>query len=81
MNVICIIPTAMWMDHVARDPLRQKCTGTETAEETFDAVIKSGTPLGRPQTAEDIAEAAVYLEKADNVTGTSLIVAGGQKMN
>jgi meso-butanediol dehydrogenase/(S,S)-butanediol dehydrogenase/diacetyl reductase len=83
VNAICpgIIPTAMWMDHLAKDPLRQKSMGTETAQETFDAVIKSGTPLGRAQTAEDIAEAAVYLAKAGNVTGISLIVAGGQKMN
>ena len=82
VNAICpgIVPTAMWMDHLAKDPLRQKSMGTETVRETYDAVIRRGTPLKREQTAEDIADAAIYLAKADNVTGISLVVAGGSLM-
>jgi NAD(P)-dependent dehydrogenase (short-subunit alcohol dehydrogenase family) len=37
--------------------------------------------LGREQTPEDIADAAVYLAKSENVTGASLIVAGGIQMS
>ncbi len=83
VNAICpgVIPTAMWMDHLAQDPLRQKDMGTETVQATFDAVIASRSLLGREQTPGDIAEAAVYLAKADNVTGISLIVAGGMSMD
>jgi len=38
-------------------------------------------PLGRPQTATDMGQAAVYLATAPNVTGISLNVAGGFEMN
>jgi len=51
-----------------------------TGEETYNAVVKQAVPLGRDQKVEDIAEAALYLARADNVTGTSLIVAGGTVM-
>ena len=36
---------------------------------------------GVQQTPADIAEAALYLTRADNVTGISLNVAGGIEMN
>ena len=82
VNAVCpgIVPTAMWMDHLAKDPMRQERMGTKTVQETYDASIKRGMPLGREQSPEDIADAAVYLAKADNVTGISLIVAGGSLM-
>lgn len=38
------------------------------------------TPLGRSNTAADIAQAAVYLANADAVTGTVLLVDGGQHL-
>jgi NAD(P)-dependent dehydrogenase (short-subunit alcohol dehydrogenase family) len=38
-------------------------------------------PLGRPQTAQDMGAAAVYLATARNVTGISLTIAGGYEMN
>ena len=38
-------------------------------------------PLGRPQTTEDMGEAAVYLATARNVTGVAHIVAGGLTMD
>jgi NAD(P)-dependent dehydrogenase (short-subunit alcohol dehydrogenase family) len=37
-------------------------------------------PLGRPQTAEDIGQAVVFLCKADNITGESINVTGGSEM-
>jgi len=82
VNAICpgIVATAMWMDHLAKAPERQESMGTATMEETYDAVIKQAGPLGRDQKVEDIADAALYLARADNVTGISLIVAGGSLM-
>ena len=38
------------------------------------------TPLGRSSTPADIAQAAVYLANADAVTGTVLLVDGGQHL-
>lgn len=38
------------------------------------------TPLGRSSTPADIAQAAVYLARADAVTGTVLLVDGGQHL-
>ena len=38
------------------------------------------TPLGRSSTSDDIAQAAVYLANAHAVTGTTLLVDGGQHL-
>jgi NAD(P)-dependent dehydrogenase (short-subunit alcohol dehydrogenase family) len=38
------------------------------------------TPLGRSSTPADIAHAVVYLAKAGAVTGTTLLVDGGQHL-
>ena len=43
--------------------------------------IGRGIALGRPQTTQDMGEAAVYLATVTNVTGVSLNVAGGFEMN
>ena len=43
--------------------------------------IGRGIALGRPQTTQDMGEAAVYLATATNATGVSLNVAGGVEMN
>ena len=37
--------------------------------------------LRREQTPADIGEAVVYLARADNVTGTSVVVAGGAEIH
>jgi len=37
--------------------------------------------MGEPQTAEDMADAVVYLARTNNVTGIALTVAGGMEMN
>ena len=47
----------------------------------FDNRMADMIPLGRPQTAADMGQAAVYLATAANVTGISLNVAGGFEMN
>jgi len=49
-------------------------------EDAFMEFVKKETPLGRPQTYEDIGEGAVFLAKADNITGIALNIAGGSEM-
>lgn len=46
---------------------------------TFEAAHRV-TPLGRASRVEDIAEAACYLATAHGVTGTTLVVDGGQHL-
>ena len=65
---------------LAKDQERRDRLGTKTVQDTFAATIKQVTPLGKPQTPADIAQAAMYLARADSVTGISLIVAGGSVM-
>lgn len=83
VNAICPgnIDTSMWFDHLSKAEINRRRYGTDTVQDTFDAVIRNHVPLGREQTPADIAEAALYLTRADNVTGISLNVAGGIEMN
>ena len=82
-NAICPghVDTAMWSDHLSKTETRQEHYGTETVADTFDAVVRDLVPLAREQSPADIAEAALYLSRADSVTGVSLTVAGGYVMN
>jgi len=50
-------------------------------DQVFAQFIQSSTYLKREQTPEDIAEAAVYLCRAENVTGITLTVAGGAEVH
>jgi NAD(P)-dependent dehydrogenase (short-subunit alcohol dehydrogenase family) len=43
--------------------------------------LRRQTFLGREQTPEEIAAAAVFLCQAENVTGTTLTVAGGGEVH
>ena len=83
VNAICPgnIDTSMWSDHLSKTKRQQRQYDTDTVEDTFNAVIENLVPLGREQTPDDIADAALYLTRADNVTGISLTVAGGYEMN
>ncbi len=83
VNAICPgnIDTSMWFDHLSTSEINQRRYDTDSAGDTFDAVIRNHVPLGRGQTPKDIAEAALYLTRAENVTGISLTVAGGFVMN
>jgi NAD(P)-dependent dehydrogenase (short-subunit alcohol dehydrogenase family) len=49
------------------------------SEEGFAAAHRI-TPLGRASRAEDIVDAALYLARASGVTGTTLVVDGGQHL-
>ena len=83
VNAICPgnVDTSMWYDHLSASELLQRRYGTDNVEDTFNAVNRDTIPLGRGQTPEDMAEAALYLARADNVTGISLVVAGGSIMH
>ena len=49
--------------------------------QNFDELMAERIPLGRPQTAADIADAVLYLATARNVTGIALTVSGGIQLN
>jgi meso-butanediol dehydrogenase / (S,S)-butanediol dehydrogenase / diacetyl reductase len=80
VNAICPgeVRTYMWDGVIS--PSVAAARGI-AAEEVFDSFIRERVPLGRPQTPEDIGECAVYLCKADNVTGESINVAGGSELH
>ncbi|MCE3460701.1 SDR family oxidoreductase, partial [Staphylococcus aureus] len=51
----------------------------EQSEEGFAAAHRQ-TPLGRSSTPQDIADAVVYAATARALTGTTLLVDGGQHL-
>ena len=73
VNALCpgIVGTAMWLDHLMANE----------GEDAFQERMKDLIPLGRPQTEDDMAQAAVYLASAPNVTGIAHTVAGGLEMD
>ncbi len=79
VNAICpgMVGTAMWLEHLM--PANLSAPADKTA--AFEASMAETIPLGRPQTAQDMGEAAVFLAEAPNVTGVSLAIAGGFEMN
>ena len=73
VNALCpgMVATAMWRDHLMAD----------RGDAEFERRMRELIPLGRPQTAQDMGEAAVYLASARNVSGVALNVAGGYEMH
>jgi meso-butanediol dehydrogenase/(S,S)-butanediol dehydrogenase/diacetyl reductase len=80
VNAVCpgFLRTAMWTD-VLNQYLSRAWGGN--AESLFDNTVGSMCYLRREQTPADIGEAVVYLARADNVTGTSVVVAGGGEIH
>jgi len=78
VNAICpgMVGTAMWLEH-----LLPGGAGANNADADFEELMANTIPLGRPQTTQDMGEAAVYLAQASNVTGIALPVAGGFEMS
>ena len=79
VNAICpgMVGTAMCLEHL----LPANAADEQDKDAEFNAAMRDTIPLGRPQTVQDIGEAAVYLAGAANVTGISLTIAGGYEMN
>ncbi len=79
VNAVCPgeVDSAMW-----REVLLPAIGGAQglSPDEAWERFIRERAPLGRPQTAEDIGEAVVYLCRADNVTGEALNVTGGSEL-
>jgi meso-butanediol dehydrogenase/(S,S)-butanediol dehydrogenase/diacetyl reductase len=80
VNALCpgYIRTAMWTE-----VLNPVLAGLYNVPESrvFDEFIQRQTYLKREQTPEEIADACVYLCRAENVTGTTLTVAGGGEVH
>ena len=77
VNAVCPgnVFTPMQFDYLVKHRLQQY--PGQSYEEAFDAFVKDTVPLGRKQAPAEIAEAALYLARADSVTGVSLSVDGG----
>src|SRR5881397_2629736 len=80
VNALCpgYIKTAMWTQVL--NPVLSGLYDVPE-ERVFDEVIRRFTYLKREQTPEEIADAAVYLCRAENVTGVTLTVAGGGEVH
>ena len=73
VNAVCpgMVGTAMWHDHLTAN----------RGEDYFNESMKELIPLGRPQTTQDMGEAAVFLATAPNISGIAMSVAGAYQMN
>ena len=78
VNAICpgIVGTAMWLDHLIPKNNADNATPVDFAIQTRQLI-----PMGVAQTAQDMADAVLYLARAKNITGIALTVAGGMEMN
>ena len=73
VNALCpgMVGTAMWHDHLMAN----------RTESDFETRMEEMIPLGRPQTVDDMGQAAVFLASAPNVSGIALNVAGAFEMH
>jgi len=80
VNALCpgYIKTAMWTEVL--NPVLSALTGVPQ-DRVFEDFVQRFTYLKREQTPEEIADAAVYLCRAENVTGITLTVAGGGEVH
>jgi NAD(P)-dependent dehydrogenase (short-subunit alcohol dehydrogenase family) len=87
ITVNCVCPGYVWTPgwEGLAEAMRENFVlmADKTPEQIFDARVKSMVPLGRPQTAEDIAALVAFLasEKAKNITGQAINVDGGAVMH
>lgn len=80
VNALCpgYIRTAMWTKVL--NPVLAGMLGVPE-DRAFDEFVGRQTYFGREQTPEEIAAGAVFLCRAENVTGTTLTVAGGGEVH
>jgi meso-butanediol dehydrogenase/(S,S)-butanediol dehydrogenase/diacetyl reductase len=80
VNALCpgYIQTAMWTEVL--NPVLAGMSGVPV-ERVFEDFVQRSTYLKREQTPAEIADAAVYLCRAENVTGITLTVAGGGEVH
>ncbi len=79
VNAICpgVVDSAMWREHLL--PALSALRGGNI-DETWEGYVRERMPLGRPQTVDDIGQAAVFLCRADNITGEAINVTGGAEL-
>ncbi len=79
VNAICPgeVDTYMWREVLT--PAIAAARGI-TPDEAWKSMAVDNVPLRRPQTAEDMGQAVVFLCRADNITGESINVSGGSEM-
>ena len=78
-NAVCpgFVDSPMWSEHLS--PAYAPAFGVEPSQ-LIETVARANSPLGRPQTAEEIGEAVAYFCRADNASGQALVVDGGHAM-
>ena len=85
VNVVCpgTIWTPMWERIAERVRRNDPSKRNLTTRQIFDDSIQQRCPLNRGQTPEDIGKAVAFFasEDAKNITGQSLNVNGGTRMN
>lgn len=87
INVNCVCPgsifTPLWAGYARWAAKHVPDFAGLTPEQVYDRAIRMRTPLGRPQTPEDVGRAVAFFvsEDAKNITGQALNVNGGQRMN
>jgi meso-butanediol dehydrogenase/(S,S)-butanediol dehydrogenase/diacetyl reductase len=85
VNVVCpgTIWTPMWERISERRRHLDPSAASKTTREIFEEAIRERCPLGREQTPEDIGKAVAFFASDDayNITGQSLNVNGGTRMN
>ena len=79
VNAICpgVVDSTMWRETLL--PAIAALRGT-SAGEAWDNWVRERIPLGRPQTVEDIGQAAVFLCRADNITAEAINVTGAAEI-
>ena len=80
VNALCpgYIKTAMWTKVL--NPILAPILGVPE-DRVLEEFAQRSTFLRREQTPEEIADAGVFLCRAENVTGTTLVVAGGGEVH
>ena len=85
VNAVCpgSIWTPMWERIAERNRRNDPAKAHLTGRQIFEEAIRDLCPLKREQTPEDIGKAVAFLASDDayNITGQSLNVNGGTRMN
>ena len=85
VNAICpgLLWTPMWGRIASRTVLWREDLAGLSPREAFEKIVKERIPLGREQTPDDIGHLAAFLasDASRNITGQSINVNGGSRMN